>query len=159
MSRLTRKNNTINKPYLEMCDLEMNYRHPSMYSTNCYTGKAVDKLFDLEEVLEEFGVESAEELKARLQSESQLAKAGYELALENEELTKQLKQSQNSKAIEVLEQVKENIIKNISPIFFQTSSWLGKQTVLDEIDNQITELRGGINDYEKSNSTSPIILG
>lgn len=72
----------------------------------------------------------------------QLAKAGYELALENEELTKQLKQSQNSKAIEVLKQVKETIIKNISPIIFQDSSWLGKQIVLDEIDNQITKLKG-----------------
>lgn len=55
-----------------------------------YVGKAVDKLFELEDVLEEFRIESAKELKARLQSESQLAKDGYELALENEELTKQL---------------------------------------------------------------------
>lgn len=50
----------------------------------------MNKLGRLEDVLEEFGIESAKELKARLQSESQLAKAGYELALENEELTKQL---------------------------------------------------------------------
>lgn len=63
MSRLTRKNETIDKPYLEMCDLEMSFRNPSMYSTNCYTGKAVDKLSKLEDVLEEFGVDSAEELR------------------------------------------------------------------------------------------------
>lgn len=64
-----------------------------------------------------------------------------ELLIENIKL----KQSQNSKAIEVLKQLRETI-KNISPIIFQNSIRLGKQTVLDEIDNQITELRGGIND-------------
>lgn len=91
-------------------------------------------------------MESAEVYQEIIDEINQLDSNFEILSKENEELTKQLKQSQNSKAIEVLEQVKETIIKNISPIIFQDSSWLGKQIVLDEIDNQITELKGEEND-------------
>ena len=50
-------------------------------------------------------------------------------------------QDKISFCIEQLEKVKEEIGNNISPIIFQDSYWLGKQTVLDKIDNQIEELK------------------
>lgn len=52
--------------------------------------EANNKLAELEDVLEEFEIKSVQELKARLQSESQLSNDVYRLTLENEELTKQL---------------------------------------------------------------------
>ena len=61
--------------------------------------------------------------------------------------TMQEKQEQDkiSFAVERLEKVKEEIGNNISPIIFQDSYWLGKQTVLDKIDNQIKQLKSSTN--------------
>lgn len=93
-----------------------------------YVGKAVDKLFDLENVLEEFGIESAEELKA------------------------QLKQSQNSKAIEVLEDIiktcnlaKEFCGAKVTALDIASANVYNRciDDIKTIINNKITELRGG----------------
>lgn len=114
MSRLTRKNGIFDENGNKIQNL-------NGYHTNSdadrFAQKEIYKLGQLEDVLEEFGIESVQELKARLQSESQLTKAGYELALENEDLTKQL-----SKAIvpkfEITQEV--YIVDTITETFYKT---------------------------------------
>ena len=64
------------------------------------------------------------------------------------EILRELAQANQDKisfAVEQLEKVKEEIGNNISPIIFQDSYWLGKQTVLDKIDNQIKQLKSSTN--------------
>lgn len=94
--------------------------------------------------------------------------AGKELAKPIKMGAVEIVKLQNSKAIEVLEDIIKtcNLAKEFcgakATALDITSANVYNQCIDDIkiiIDNQITELRGGINDYEKSNSTSPIILG
>lgn len=88
MERLTIKNESIDKSYVEMDSLEMSFRHPPIYSTNCYTGKAIDKLSELEDVLEKYGIESVEELEMLLSANTLtlLKKLKHQLAVKDKAL-------------------------------------------------------------------------
>lgn len=98
----------------------------------CYSGKDLADLLNKQDreirILEQINHDCRE------QSAKDFRKI-YDLSKENQ----QIKQSQNQKAIEVLDSMKTYLINNASPILLSYNEYVSK--VFEIIDNQIAELR------------------
>ena len=106
------------------------------------TSVAIHKLCELEDVLEEFELTSAEDLRNYLNFKTNMAIWEGELNYKNkiaelEQELAELKQSQKQLAIEELEKLKATDFKKI--IFY---SFTPSTHIENLIDNQIKELKG-----------------
>lgn len=117
--------------------------------------EANNKLAELEDVLEEFGIERAEDLRELLNKQKRTIKTlnnynkqGQTIMAENQ----QLKQTQNSKAIEILEKVLcqiKNKLDTTKDKTFAQFDFMTFKPIIDFINNQITKLKEINNETSK----------
>lgn len=117
--------------------------------------EANNKLAELEDVLEEFGIESAEDLRELLNKQKRTIKTlnnynkqGQTIMAENQ----QLKQTQNSKAIEILEKVLcqiKNELDTTKDKTFAQFDFMTFKPIIDFINNQTTKLKEINNETSK----------
>ena len=150
MERLTYKN------YIE--EYEVNFEKSSDKSWSIaesdthikVTGEPIEKLGELEDILESWHIENLEELKTRLNDCQvyHLQNNSNETLIHNlkNELA-ELKRTQNQKAIEELEKLKSAILSERNITYFKFDNFnKGKDTAYywanEIIDNQIKSLKG-----------------